>query len=171
MKKVNLHSPSLLLSDEVSRETVEKSSFFGKCHEISRKKQEKAKNWQEKATGKRKRSYLAPKKGKLVAKKGKFANKLKKLARISAKKGISSAKKGHLGTKKGYLGAKQHSECAEGSKKGPSQGLSIQKWTVRVLLDSGSSGDLLFLKKEPARAWPLLEGLSHTPGALPMAPF
>jgi hypothetical protein len=145
--KVNLRSPSSRPSNEFSRETVEKSSFFGKSHEISRKKQEKAKNWQEKANGKREKSYLEPKKGELAAKKGKLAHKSKKLAGISAKKGISSAKKRHLGTKKGYLGAKQRPERAEGPKKGPSQGLSIQKRTIGVLLDSGSSGDLLFLKK------------------------
>ena len=145
MKKVNLRSPSSRPSIELSREAVEKSSFFGKGHEISRKKQEKAKNWQEKANGKREKSDLAPKKGKLAAKKGKLANTLKKLARKSAKKSFSSAKIGHLGTKKVCLGAKQRPEHAEGSKKGPSSGLSVQKRTIRVLLDSGSSGDLLFL--------------------------
>ncbi len=56
-------------------------------------------------------------------------DKSKKLARISAKKE-------HLGTKKGYLGAKQRPERAEGPKKSPSQGLSVQKRTIRVLLDS-----------------------------------
>ena len=153
-------------SIELSQETVEKSSFFGKSHEISRKKREKAENWQEKAENWREKSDLAPKKGDLAAKKGKLANNSKKLAEKSAKKGIYSAS-----TKKRCLGAKQRPERAEGSKKGPSLGLSVQKRTIRVLLDSGSSGDLLFIKKEPARAWPLLEGLSHIPGALPMALF
>ena len=61
-KKVNLRSPSSRPSIKVSRETIEKSSLFGKSHEISGKKQEKAKNWREKANGKREKSYLAPKK-------------------------------------------------------------------------------------------------------------
>ena len=55
-KKVNLRSPSSRPSIEVSRETTEKSSFFGKSHEISRKKREKAKNWQEKADGKQEKA-------------------------------------------------------------------------------------------------------------------
>ncbi len=59
---------------------------------------------------------------------------------------------GHLGTKKGYLGAKQRPERAEGPKKGPSPGLSVQKRTIRVLLDSGSSGDLLFIKKGASKS-------------------
>ena len=100
-KKVNLRSLSPQPSIEVSWETVEKSSFFGKGHEISRKKREKAGNWQEKANGKQEQSDLSPKKGKLAAKKGKLANNSKKLARKSAKMGIYSASMGHLGTKRG----------------------------------------------------------------------
>ena len=61
-KKINLRSPSSRPSIEVSQETAEKSSFFGKSHEILRKKRAKAKNWREKANGKREKSYLSPKK-------------------------------------------------------------------------------------------------------------
>ena len=59
--KVNLHSPSSRLSDGFSQETVKKSNFFGKSHEISRKKQEKAENWQEKANGTRKKAIKCQK--------------------------------------------------------------------------------------------------------------
>jgi hypothetical protein len=36
-----------------------------------------------------------------------------------------------------------------------SSGLYVKNKTIRVLLDSGSSGDLLFLKKGPVNAYPL----------------
>ena len=87
------------------------------------------------------------KRSKLAAKKVKLACFSTKLAQKRAKSSILEAKIGYLGTKSMYLDTKQRPECAEGSKKGPSPGLRVQKRTIRVLLDSGSSGDLLFIKK------------------------
>ncbi len=48
--------------------------------------------------------------------------------------------------------------------------LYVENKTIRVLLDSGSSGDLLFMKKGPVNTFPLWSGLSLSRGALPTAP-
>ncbi len=47
------------------------------------------------------------------------------------------------------------SDCAVVPDPGMSSGLFVKNMTIRVLLDSGSSGDLLFIKKGPVNAFPL----------------
>ncbi len=47
------------------------------------------------------------------------------------------------------------SDCTVEPDLGNSSGLYVNNETIRVLLDSGSSGDLLFLKKGPVNAYPL----------------
>jgi hypothetical protein len=47
------------------------------------------------------------------------------------------------------------SDCAVVPDPGISSGLFVKNKTIRVLLDSGSSGDLLFMKKGPVNAFPL----------------
>ncbi len=42
---------------------------------------------------------------------------------------------------------KTHSDCAKTPAPSISSGLKVKKKTIRVLLDSGSSGDLLFMEK------------------------
>ncbi len=42
---------------------------------------------------------------------------------------------------------KTHSDCAKPPDPSISSGLNVKNKTIRVLLDSGSSGDLLFMKK------------------------
>jgi hypothetical protein len=54
---------------------------------------------------------------------------------------------------------------------GVSYKLVVKSKTIRVLLDSGSSGDLLFLKNELQSTYPLLRGLSHSRGVLLTAPL
>jgi hypothetical protein len=44
-------------------------------------------------------------------------------------------------------GKKTHSDCAKTPDPSVSSGLKVKNKTIRVLLDSGSSGDLLFMKK------------------------
>ncbi len=47
------------------------------------------------------------------------------------------------------------SDCAKMPDPSVSSGLCVKNKTIRVLLDSGSSGDLLFIKKGPVNAFPL----------------
>jgi hypothetical protein len=47
------------------------------------------------------------------------------------------------------------SDCTKTPGPSTSSGLYVKNKTVRVLLDSGSSGDLLFMKKGPVNAFPL----------------
>ncbi len=47
------------------------------------------------------------------------------------------------------------SDCAVVPDPSVSSGLYVKNKTIRVLLDSGSSGDLLFVKKGPVNASPL----------------
>jgi hypothetical protein len=47
------------------------------------------------------------------------------------------------------------SDCAKTPNPRVSSGLYVKNKTIRVLLDSGSSGDLLFMKKGPVNASPL----------------
>jgi hypothetical protein len=47
------------------------------------------------------------------------------------------------------------SDCAKKPDPSISSGLYVKNKTIRVLLDSGSSGDLLFIKKGPVNAFPL----------------
>ncbi len=47
------------------------------------------------------------------------------------------------------------SDCAKMPDPSISSGLKVKNKSIRVLLDSGSSGDLLFMKKGPANAFPL----------------
>jgi hypothetical protein len=48
---------------------------------------------------------------------------------------------------------KTHSDCAKMPDPSISSGLKVKNKTIRVLLDSGSSGDLLFIKKGPVNAF------------------
>jgi hypothetical protein len=50
---------------------------------------------------------------------------------------------------------KTHSDCTKTPDPSFSSGLYVKNMTMRVLLDSGSSGDLLFMKKGPVNAFPL----------------
>jgi hypothetical protein len=52
-----------------------------------------------------------------------------------------------------------------------SKRLTVEQKTIRVLLDTGSSGDLLFIKKGSQKYIPTVKGLCHNHGTLPMAPF
>ncbi len=45
------------------------------------------------------------------------------------------------------------SDCARKPDLSISSGLKVKNKTIRVLLDSGSSGDLLFMKKGPVNAF------------------
>ncbi len=63
------------------------------------------------------------------------------------------------------------SDCAKMHYPNVSSGLKVKNKTIRVLLDSGSSGDLLFMKKGPVHAFLLWSGLSLSCGALPTAPL
>ena len=49
----------------------------------------------------------------------------------------------------------KHLNQATKPKKGASGRLMVKQKTIRVLLDSGLSGDLLFLKKDPPKTYPL----------------
>ncbi len=46
---------------------------------------------------------------------------------------------------------KTRSDCAKKPDPSVSSGLYVKNKTIRVLLDSGSSGDLLFVKKGPSK--------------------
>jgi hypothetical protein len=48
-----------------------------------------------------------------------------------------------------------HSDCAKTPDSSVSSGLYVKNKTIRGLLDSGSSGDLLFMKKGPVNTFPL----------------
>jgi hypothetical protein len=62
-------------------------------------------------------------------------------------------------------------DCAKKPDPSISSRLYVTNKTIRVLLDSGLSGDLLFMKKGPVNAFQLWSGLSLSRGALPMAPL
>jgi hypothetical protein len=66
---------------------------------------------------------------------------------------------------------KTHSDCIKKPDPSISSGLKVKNKTMRVLLDSGSSGDFLFIKKGPVNTFPLQSGLSLSCGALHMAPL
>jgi len=51
-----------------------------------------------------------------------------------------------------------------------STSLTVKTKTIRVLLDTGSSGDLLFMQKGKIDIPIVKSGLSHSRGTLPMAP-
>jgi hypothetical protein len=63
------------------------------------------------------------------------------------------------------------SGCAIVPDPGVSSGLFVKNKTIRVLLDSGSSGDLLFMKKGSSKCISVVSGLSLSRGTLPMAPL
>jgi hypothetical protein len=66
----------------------------------------------------------------------------------SPKKLASKSKKLELNCTNLKLNSKKtHSDCAKKPDPSVSSGLKVKNKTIRVLLDSGSSGDLLFLKK------------------------
>jgi hypothetical protein len=73
-----------------------------------------------------------------------------------AKKLASKSKKLELNCTKLELKSKKtRSDCAKMPDPSISSGLKVKNKTIRVLLDSGSSGDLLFRKKGPVTAFPL----------------
>jgi hypothetical protein len=86
------------------------------------------------------------------------------------KKLASKSKKCELNSTN--LKLKSKKTCSDHAKKPDpsiSYGLKVKNKTIRVLLDSGSSGDLLFMKKGPVNAFPLQSVLSLSRGALPTA--
>ncbi len=52
---------------------------------------------------------------------------------------------------------KTHSDCAKMPDPSVSSGLYVKNKTIRVLLDSGSSGDLLFMKKGSSKCIPIVK--------------
>ncbi len=69
-----------------------------------------------------------------------------------SKKLASKLKKLELNCTNVMLNSKNtRSDCAVGPDPGISSGLFVKNKTIRVLLDSGSSGDLLFIKKESSK--------------------
>ncbi len=50
---------------------------------------------------------------------------------------------------------KTHSDCTKTPDPSVSSRLYVKNKTIRVLLDSGSNGGLLFIKKGPVNAYPL----------------
>jgi hypothetical protein len=76
-----------------------------------------------------------------------YGNTESNLITINAK---NSAKKTKLGSKLKNLGlnqSKKHLKEAQPPLEDASKRLIVKHKTIRVLLDTGSSGDLLFLKK------------------------
>ncbi len=66
---------------------------------------------------------------------------------------------------------KTRSDCTKMPDPGVSSGLKVKNKTIRVLLDSGSSGDILFMKKGSSKCISVVwSRLSLSRGALPMAP-
>jgi hypothetical protein len=64
------------------------------------------------------------------------------------------------------------SDCTKTPDPSVSSGLYVKNKTIRVVLDSGSSGDLLFMKKGSSKSISVVKGgLSLSRGALPMAPL
>jgi hypothetical protein len=69
---------------------------------------------------------------------------------LSSPSAKNSAKKTKLGSKLKKLGLDQSKTCLKEAKPPPedaSKRLVVKHKTIRVLLDTGSSGDLLFLEK------------------------
>jgi hypothetical protein len=64
-----------------------------------------------------------------------------------------------------------HLEEVQRPPKDASERLLIKKKTIRVLLDTVLSGDLLFLEKYLISAYQFLKGLFYGHGASPMAPL
>ncbi len=68
------------------------------------------------------------------------------------KKLASKSKKLELNrTNLKLISKKTHSDCAKAPDPSVSSGLCVKNKTIRVLLNSRSSGDLLFIKKEPSK--------------------
>jgi hypothetical protein len=64
------------------------------------------------------------------------------------------------------------SDCTKEPDLSVSSELKVKNKTIRVLLDSGSSGDLLFMAKGSSKRISVVKnGLSISHGALPMAPL
>ncbi len=88
------------------------------------------------------------------------------------KKLASKSKKLELNCTNSELNSKKtRSDCPKAPDPSVSSGLKVKNKTIRVLLDSGSTGELLFMKKGPVNAFPLWSGLSLNRGAFPMAPL
>jgi hypothetical protein len=71
----------------------------------------------------------------------------------------NSAKRTKLGSNLNELGLKQSEKClkeAHPPLADASERLLVKHKTIRVLLDTGSSGDLLFLKKGPNKYIPVV---------------
>jgi hypothetical protein len=62
------------------------------------------------------------------------------------------------------------SDCAKMPDPSISSGLYVKNKTIRVLLDSGSSGDLFFMKKGSSKRIFVVKWVSLSRGALPTAP-
>jgi hypothetical protein len=72
------------------------------------------------------------------------------------KKSASKLKKLELNCTNLKLNSKKtRSDCAKMPDPSISSGLYVKNKTIRVLLDSGSSGYLLFMKKGPVNTFPL----------------
>ncbi len=72
------------------------------------------------------------------------------------KKLASKSKKLELNCTNLMLNSKKTcSDCAKTPDPSVSSGIYVKNKTIRVLLDSGSSGDLLFMKKGPVNAFPM----------------
>ncbi len=73
--------------------------------------------------------------------------------------------------KKHRISAKLHQIGLDEPAKDASEGLIVKEKTIRVLLDTGSSGDLLFIRKGSQKYIPYTKRAAPNRGALPMAPF
>jgi hypothetical protein len=85
----------------------------------------------------------------------------------------TSAKKTKLGSRSKNLDLKRSNKRLKEDSQPPevaSERLLVKQTTIRVLLDTGSSGDLLFLKKDLRSRFLLQRGLFQSHGALPTAP-
>jgi hypothetical protein len=91
--------------------------------------------------------------------------------RLVTKKLASKSKKLELNSTNLKLKSKKtQSDRAKKPDPSISNRLKVKNKTIRVLLHSRSSGDLLFRKKGPVNTSPLCRELSLSRGALPMAP-
>ncbi len=82
-------------------------------------------------------------------------SKIEKKARYQ-KKVVSKTKKLELNCTNLMLNSKKTcSDCTKKPDPSVSSGLYVKNKTIRVLLDSGSSGDLLFMEKSPVNAFML----------------
>jgi hypothetical protein len=95
------------------------------------------------------------------------SNSLNANAKISAKK----AKLGSKSKKIGLNQPKTHLEEVQQPQKDTSERLFVKRKTIRVLLDTGLSGGLLFLEKVSNKYRPIVNRAVLESGALPTAPL